>query len=71
MKNIWESLSGYKTYLIVLITVFYAVIGVALSLHTLDQAIQVVLAALAVAGLRNGLSATIEDIIVSIIKRKK
>ena len=71
MKNIWESLSGYKTYLIVLVTVFYAVIGVMLSLHSLDQAINVVLAALAVAGLRNGLSATIEDIIVSIIKRKK
>lgn len=48
-------LRGKKTYIIALATVSYAVAGLLLGLHTPEKAVELVLAALGLGALRNGM----------------
>lgn len=48
-------LQGRKTYIIALATVSYAVVGLVLGLNTPDKAVELVLAALGLGALRNGM----------------
>lgn len=49
-------LSGYKTYLVCAVAVLYAVFGVLSGNLDMNAAVQIVLTALAAAGLRHGIS---------------
>lgn len=70
MKDLWNYLSGKKTYIICLATLVYAVLGGLLNLLPWDQAVAMIFAALSVAGLRNGLSNSIEEILYLLTRKK-
>lgn len=56
MKNVWEMLKGKKTYLVAGVMFMYAISGLILGHLTSDQAFQVIMAALATAGIRHGIT---------------
>ena len=51
-----DALNGNKTYLAAAGMIAYAVIGLALGLHTSDKAVELILQALAIIGLRHGIA---------------
>lgn len=55
-----NNLSGYKTYIVVVAMIAYALIGIYLGQVTQEQAMQLVLNALGLAGLRSSVS-RVED----------
>lgn len=56
LKLAKEAVKGYKTYAIALAMVVYAVLGYLLQYSELPQSIEIVFEALAIAGLRAGVS---------------
>ncbi len=52
----FQSLSGYKTYIVAAVTVAYALTGMFMGFLDATTAIQMILAALATAGLRHGIA---------------
>lgn len=55
MKNILNKINGKKTYIVVVITIVYALSGVALGHIDPQAAIQLVLGSLGVAGIRDAI----------------
>ena len=63
-------LTGKKTYIVATVGVLYAIFGYFYGALTPSAAVQVVLAALAVAGLRNGLTNEIAGVVSSLLPTK-
>lgn len=53
-----KTINGYKTYLTAAAIVVYAIGGFALGLQSADQAVELVLQAFAIVGLRHGIAKT-------------
>lgn len=54
--KLWDTINGYKTYLVAVVTIIYAVVGVGISQNDWGSAVNMILGATGLGALRHGVS---------------